>query len=102
MFRVTKTNPEVFDDEKFSGHYRCFFTKPYETPEEEKIRFNELKKKCKKRFRVCDDDGIWYFQGFSTTDSTYHAFDPLDYLGVDYGATYIEYWNAETKRWEEL
>ena len=102
MFKVTKTNSEVFGNETFGTFYRGFNRKPEETEEEATTRFNKLKEICNKKFRVCDDDGVWYFKGVSTTDNTERAFEPLDNLGVDYGCTYIEYWNKVTKKWEEL
>lgn len=102
MFKVTKTNPEVFHNEKFGTFYRGFVQRLDETEEEADARFEQLKKKCNKKFRVCDDDGEWYFKGYSTSNNDARAFDPLDCLGIDYGCTYIEYWNETKKIWEEL
>lgn len=102
MFKITKTNPEVFNHETFGNFYRSISKKPEETEDEFTERFNRLKEKCNKKFRVCDDDGIWYFKGLSTTDDDNRAFEPLDTIGVDYGCTYIEYWNKVKNRWEEL
>jgi hypothetical protein len=102
MFKITKTNPEVFHNETFGNFYRSIPKKLNETEEEFSKRFNNLKEKCNKKFRVCDDDGTWYFKGVSTTDDDEKAFEPLDMVGVDYGCTYIEYWNKVKNRWEEL
>lgn len=102
MYKITKTNPEVFENETFGNFYRGFYKKPNETEEYAHERFNQLKRKCNKKFRVCDDDGTWYFKGVSTTDDDEKAFEPLDMVGIDYGCTYIEYWNNVKNRWEEL
>ena len=68
MWRITKTNPKIFADEKFNDEYRDFYISPNENREEAILRFERLKKKCNKKFRVCDDDGNWYFKGFATTN----------------------------------
>ena len=102
MYQITRTNPKVFAEEKFNNKYRGFYPSSSETKEETLARFERLKKKCIKKFRVCDDDNIWYFAGVSTTDNDDRAFQPLDDLGVMYGCTYIEYWNADKKEWEML
>lgn len=102
MYRITRTNKAVFGDETFGTEYRGFRTKSTETEEETKARFERLKAKCNKRFRVLDDDGIVYFWGYSTINDDERAFQPLDEIGTDYGCTYIEYYNSETKEWEEL
>lgn len=102
MYKITKTNKTIFGDEKFSTNYRGFRAKSTETEEESKSRFERLKKKCNKRFRVLDDDGEIYFWGYSTTNNDERAFQPLDEIGIDYGCTIIEYYNSETKMWEEL
>lgn len=102
MWRITKTNPKIFADEKFNDEYRDFYISPNENREEAILRFERLKKKCNKKFRVCDDDGNWYFKGFATTNDDERAFQPLDNLGVAYGCTYIEYWNPDVKKWEVL
>ena len=102
MYKITKANPKVFADERFEDGYRGFHASPIETPDETKARFNRLVKKCNKKFRVCDDDGEWYFKGVATTNDDERAFQPLDEIGVLYGCTYIEYWNDEFSEWEVL
>lgn len=102
MYKITRTNPKVFADEKFEEGYRGFRASPNETAEETKARFERLVKKCKNRFRVCDDDGIWYFKGIATTNNDERAFQPLEEVGMAYGCTYIEYWNNEKGKWEVL
>ena len=62
MYRITKTNPRVFAEEKFDDGYRGFNAAPKETREETESRFKRLVKKCKHVFRVCDDDGIRWGQ----------------------------------------
>ena len=59
----------VFAEEKFNAGYRGFNPSVHETKEEALLRFEKLKKKCNKKFRVCDDDGIWYFAGVATTNN---------------------------------
>lgn len=102
MYRITRTNKAVFGDETFSDMYRGFRARANETIEETEARFERLKAKCNKRFRVLDDDGEIYFWGCATTNDDERAFQPLDEVGVTYGCTYIEYYNSETKEWEEL
>ena len=102
MYRITKTNPRVFAEEKFDDGYRGFSIAPEETREEAESRFQRLVKKCNHVFRVCDDDGIWYFKGVATTNNDERAFQPLEQVGEAYGCTYIEYWNPVIKKWEVL
>ena len=83
LFKVTRENREVFGDEKFSREVR---------------QIGKTTGELKYSFRVCDDDGVWYFSGKASRDD---SFIPLDYLGADYGCTYIEYKNAAGK-WEML
>lgn len=40
------------------------------------------------KFRVLDDDGNVYFEGLSDDNS---SFEPLDRVGVNYGAVEIQY-----------
>ena len=102
MYKITRTSPKVFAEEKFNAGYRGFNPSVHETKEEALVRFEKLKKKCNKKFRVCDDDGIWYFAGVATTNNDERAFQPLDDLGIMYGCTYIEYWSDDKKEWEML
>lgn len=92
IFKVQGENREVFNGEKFSRRIRM--TKDYSDHEVE-----ELKKRMIHRFRCCDDDGITYFWGVCSNDS---SFAPLDYLGEEYGCTYIEYKNPVTGKYEML
>ena len=48
-------------------------------------------------FRLLDDDDIVYFEGRESDSS---SFDPLDYFGVAFGCTSIEY--LENGKWEAL
>ena len=49
------------------------------------------------KFRVFDDDGILYAEGY-TDDSS--SFKPLDYAMADWGCTEIKY--LEGEEWETL
>lgn len=53
------------------------------------------------KFRLLDDDGEIYFYGWSETNDDEAAFLPLDYYGVAYGCTMIEYKNNKGE-WGEL
>ena len=53
------------------------------------------------KFRCLDDDGEVYFYGYSSSCDDENAFDPLDFEGLGYGCTSIEYKN-ERGEWEEL
>lgn len=48
-------------------------------------------------FRIFDDDGILYLEGFSTENG---SFDPLDEFGILYGCTEIHY--LENGKFERL
>ena len=50
MWRITKTNPKIFADEKFNDECRDFYISPNENREEAILRFERLKKKCNKKF----------------------------------------------------
>ena len=102
MYKITHTNPKVFAEEKFDGSYRGFRASPKETKEETESRFQRLLKKCNHVFRVCDDDGVWYFKGVAITNDDDRSFQALDQVGVLYGCTYIEYWNKDKRIWEVL
>jgi hypothetical protein len=52
------------------------------------------------KFRLLDDDGIVYFEGYSNDNESLMAFDPLDWALADSGCTSIEYLNNGT--WETL
>ena len=51
------------------------------------------------KFRLLDDDGIVYFYGRCTSDS---SFAPLDNYGSAYGCTDIQYKNLATGVYESL
>ena len=103
MYRITDTNDNVFPGEQFSTEiYRGIVAYPDERMSDMDKRFQKLLPKCTNKFRCCDDDGIWYFMGVSTSCDDEDAFAPLDDIGVAYGCTYIEYWNEDTHEWEEL
>lgn len=57
-------------------------------------------RKLEHRFRMKDDDGIIYYYGTCSNDS---SFAPLDDFGMpDSGCTSIEYYNKDKKKWEVL
>lgn len=57
----------------------------------------DQKKKMPHKFRLFDDDGELYFEGYSSNSS---SFRPLDEYGIDYGCTEIKYF--EKDKWEVL
>lgn len=57
----------------------------------------DQKKKMPHKFRLFDDDGELYFEGYSSNSS---SFCPLDEYGIDYGCTEIKYF--EKGKWEVL
>lgn len=91
IFKITRENKSIFEDEKFSRKIRA--DRAY-TDEQ----IESLKPQMIHRFRCCDDDGEIYFHGVCSDDS---SFAPLDCVGYMYGCTYIEYKNANGK-YEEL
>ena len=44
MYKITRTNPKVFAEEKFNAGYRGFNPSVHETKEEALVRFEKLKK----------------------------------------------------------
>ena len=64
----------------------------------------ELEKKAgrePKAFRVYDDDGTLYYEGFATLRDDETGFEPLDDFGApNAGCTYIEY--LIKGKWEAL
>ena len=94
VFKITGENRAVFHGEKFSRELR------FTSQKTEKV-YKETGKhpNMPHRFRVCDDDGITYFWGVCSNDS---SFVPLDWVGVMYGCTYIEYKNPKTGEYEML
>lgn len=91
-FKITGENRSVFGDEHFARHIRYASAR-------EQARYTDTTPDMPHRFRVCDDDGVTYFWGISSNDS---SFAPLDMVGVDYGCTYIEYKNPVTGKYEML
>ena len=103
MYRITETNDNVFPGEHFSTElWRGIVAYSDERMSDMDKRFQKLLPKCTNKFRCCDDDGIWYFKGISTSCDDEDAFAPLDDIGIAYGCTYIEYWNEDTNEWEVL
>lgn len=92
IFKIQGENQSVFDGERFSRKIR--YPDYLSASQAER-----LKPKMVHRFRCLDDDGICYFWGVCSSDS---SFVPLDYLGIHYGCTVIEYKNPKTGKYEEL
>lgn len=92
IYKITGENASVFGKEKFSREIRA--DRPYTSE-----RLEMLKPKMTHRFRCCDDDGVTYFWGVCSSDS---SFAPLDCTGEAYGCAYIEYKNPETGEYEML
>lgn len=58
---------------------------------------------CGARFRILDDDGIPYYEGYCWTSDGNLDFGPLDDFGTpNAGATELQYMNDETGEWETL
>lgn len=53
------------------------------------------------KYRLLDDDGMVYFEGFLITDDTESLFAPLDNHGEAYGCTEIQVLNKD-KKWESV
>ena len=51
------------------------------------------------RYRIFDADGVLYYTGRCSDDS---SFAPLDWARADAGATEIQYLNPKTGRWAGL
>lgn len=92
LFTVTGENRSVFGAERFNRRVRATGDAPQEELE-------TMRDKLVHRYRCCDDDGVTYFWGMCSDDS---SFAPLDYLGEGYGCTYIEYKNPVTGEYEML
>lgn len=92
IFKVQGENESVFDGEQFSREIRMDRDYP-----ENRVR--AMLPLMKHRFRCIDDDGITYFWGVCSSDS---SFAPLDCLGAEYGCTAIEYKNDETNLYEAI
>ena len=48
----------------------------------------EISNKFKFRFRLLDSDRNIYFEGLATKND---SFDPLDFLGIEFGCTDLQY-----------
>ena len=92
IFKITHENKAVFGGEKFARNIRCEYQ--YTT-----AQIEALKPKMTHKFRVRDDDGITYFWGVSSDDS---SFAPLDTVGAALGCTEIQYKNPITGKYETL
>jgi hypothetical protein len=57
-------------------------------------QLKEVKKDCKHHFKLYDDDGELYYEGYSDDDS---SFSPLDWAMADSGCTEIKYRTASGK-----
>jgi hypothetical protein len=57
----------------------------------------------KQKFRMYDDDGELYYEGYYVGDFSEDAFGPLDDFGMpNAGCTRIDYWNETKQIWETL
>ena len=92
-YKITGENKEVFNDEHFNRNIRASSAKGQER------LAGGFVPNMPYRFRCCDDDGVTYFWGVCSNDS---SFAPLDWEGADYGCTYIEYKNPVTGEYEML
>ena len=62
----------------------------------------QCKRHCTHKFRMLDDDGNLYYEGYSDDCDGESAFDPLDDYGTpNAGCTEIQYKNGVGK-WETL
>lgn len=53
----------------------------------------KCKAACKLKFRMYDDDGELYYEGYSNDSDSEKAFEPLDHFGMpNAGCTEIRYW----------
>ena len=96
IFKILGEKKSVFNYEKFKRELLCELLCDRQYSEEQ---IEKLKPKMIHHFRCCDDDGITYFWGVCSNDS---SFAPLDCVGEDYGCTYIEYKNPQTGEYEQL
>lgn len=64
-------------------------------------RLETAKRVCTHKFRMYDDDGELYYEGYSNDKNGEKAFDPLDDFGMpNAGCTEIKY--LEKGMWETL
>lgn len=93
IFRILGENKSVFEEgENFRRNIR---SDEHYTPEQ----IQELKPLMVHRFKCLDDDGVTYFWGVCSDNS---SFAPLDCVGVAYGCTEIQYKNPKTGLYETL
>ena len=92
VFKIQGENPAVFDGERFDRRLRY----PWHYSADQ---IERLKAKMVHRFRCKDDDGVNYFWGVCSSNS---SFAPLESVGYSYGCTTIEYKNPVTGKYEVL
>lgn len=98
-FRISGENKSVFGDEHFDTGVRFVSNRHgFEITPNEKTK-ERLISQMKHRFKCLDDDGVVYFWGACSDDS---SFAPLDAVGQNYGCTEIQYRNEETGEYETL
>ena len=103
FYKITGENKNVFDGGHFDRGPRFYPEGDYFIAEHdpEYRRFEKAGKfpDMPHRLRVCDDDGVTYFWGVCSDDS---SFAPLEGDGYAYGCTYIEYKDPKTGKYEML
>ena len=72
-YRITQIDPILIND----------FTEDFILNQKK-----EISNKFRFKFRLLDGDRNVYFEGFATAND---SFDPLDFLGIEYGCTDIQY-----------
>lgn len=92
IFKITHENRAVFEGEKFSRQIRCEY-------QYTAAQIEALLPKMIHKFRCKDDDGVTYFWGVCSDDS---SFAPLDTVGASVGCTEIQYKNPATGKYETL
>lgn len=70
------------------GEFNCNFR--------EENTLERVKKVCKFKFRMYDDDGVLYYSGYSNDSDSEKAFAPLEDFGMpNAGCTEIKYWEQQ-------
>lgn len=92
IFRIDHENKAVFGGERFERCIRSEY-------EYSKAQIDALLPKMIHKFRCRDDDGVTYFWGVCSDDS---SFAPLDTVGAALGCTEIQYKNPKTGKYETL
>jgi hypothetical protein len=86
---------DLVDGGESIGKWNAYFRNPNSGLE-------VVKRICKFKFRMFDDDGVLYYEGYSNDNNGEKAFDPLDDFGLpNAGCTDIKYKN-KLGRWESL